>query len=192
MIVFTLVPQSSFPKAEVSYTFLSIYSESQSHLTMYLARAYTRATLLDLHHCRPLPGRVRFKGSPQNPLPRGVLDEDKEGVGRVARITVGQVNALSGLSSRAGVSRRFGNWKGHPNRRWNAAFVAWVRTWNINMSDARGAVLGVPRSAAIRSKSLLVLVNAPISPTRPARIWNNLEILIADASIGGFVIDNHP
>ena len=191
MIVFTLVPQSLFPKAEISYTFLSIYSESQSHLTMYLARAYTRATLPDLHHCRPLPGRVRFKGSPQNPLPRGVLDEDKEGVGRVARITVGQVNAAIRAVFESGGEQEVRELEG-PSKQEVGRRLRDMRTWNINMSNARGAVLSVPQSAAIRSKSLLVLVNAPISPTRPTRIWNNLGILIADAGIGGFVIDNHP
>ena len=191
MIIFTLVPQSLFPKAEISYTFLSIYSESQSHLTMYLARAYTRATLPDLHHCRPLPGRVRFKGSPQNPLPRGVLDEDKEGVGRVARITVGQVNAAIRAVFESGGEQEVRELEG-PSKQEVGRRLRDMRTWNINMSNARGAVLSVPQSAAIRSKSLLVLVNAPISPTRPTRIWNNLGILIADAGIGGFVIDNHP
>ena len=181
MIIFTLVPQSLFPKAEISYTFLSIYSESQSHLTMYLARAYTRATLLDLHHCRPLPGRVRFKGSPQNPLPRGVLGEDKEGVGRVAQITVGQVNAAIRAVIESGgeqeVERRL---------RDMGAYLEYQ-----HVQCARGGSRRTSECCHSLQEPSRV-GDAPISPTRPARIWNNLGILIADAGIGGFVIDNHP
>ena len=192
MIVFTLVPQSLFPKAEISYTFLSIYSESQSHLTMYLARAYTRATLPDLHHCRPLPGRVRFKGSPQNPLPRGVLDEDKEGVGRVARITVGQVNAAIRAVFESGGEQEVRELEG-PSKQEVERRLRGMGAY-LEYQHVRCARGGSRRTSecchSLQEPSRVG--EAPISPTRPARIWNNLGILIADAGIGGFVIDNHP
>jgi hypothetical protein len=142
---------------------------------MYLPCAHTHATRPYLHHSVLSQDGFALKDQwPQSPLPRGELSEDKGGVGPCQRnhglTWPSQRCHLSGLSSTAEANRRLCNWKVHPSRRRNAAFTTWARTWNI-----KEAVLGAPRSAAICSESFLVLVSAPISPARPARIWSNWE-----------------